>query len=132
MDFWISSPDEAVINIVAQKFPPLWAPAAEDSPAHIIRQARFENGAEWVYVPVGSWDKPTGETTTDAMGNTRPVMGNDGRFYALARWNGDVTDLHFEQAGGTVNVDPATGVMIVEIDGVTLTAPPPVDVPISF
>lgn len=132
MDFWISSPDETALDIVAQKFQLLWAPAADDRPAHIIRQAHFENGAEWIYVPWGAWNKPTDQTVTDSFGNIVPVYTNDGRFYAIARWNGDVADLHFEQTGGTVTTDLTTGVMTVEIDGVILTAPPPVDVPISF
>lgn len=132
MDLWISAPSLDAINLVAQKFPLLWVPATDEEPAHVLPQARFDDGAEWVFVPWGEWLRPTGGTTTDAFGNEVPAMASDGLYYALARWNGDPSGLHFEAVGGTVSVDPETGVMTVVVDDVTLVSPPPPDAPVSF
>lgn len=138
MDFWISSPDLPTLEAVAQQVPGLWVPPVTDAqtgettPGHIIQQYKRDDGTEWVWTPWGFWNKPTGQTTTDAMGNTVPVLSNDGHFYSLARWNGNPVNIPFATAGGTMNTDPETNITTITAGPVTMVSPLPPDCPVSF
>lgn len=134
MDFWCSSPDLPTLEAVAQQVPGLWVDPTTDpaTPGHIAQQLRLEDGTEWVWVPWGFWQRPTGATTTDTFGNPVPVMANDGKFYSLARWNGDPLKMPFAAVGGTMTTDPQTGITTITAGPVTMTSPLPPGCPVSF
>lgn len=64
-----------------------------DARGHPLTGSPLANGGSWFYNAVGVVYQPTGATTTDAFGNTVPVLAALPGVWVRLRVNGDAPDL---------------------------------------
>lgn len=132
IDFLIAYTDESQLFAVAAMIPGLTY-GDGIAPGH----GQWSDGKlvfEWAVTDPVLWRVPTGETMTDAFGNSVPVMVEKPGWYRMFRLNGDPGLLvgYVLQAGGTMEVDPTTGGMTITAAGVTMTSLLPAYPPIQF
>ena len=138
-DFLIFSPSLEAMDAVAQLISGLWIPTSTGPdgriiPGHVGSVLGMPGIGEWFLTPPFQWYVPTGETYVDPFGNTQPVKAPKPGYFWLFRWNADFSELepYIEQGGGTVSIDPDTGITIISAGPVTMTTPIPSGCPMSF
>lgn len=148
-DFLITYPDEPTLDAVAQRVSGLWVATATGPdgviiPGHVGDVRGMPGVGEWAMTTPFRWPKPTGETTTDAEGNTVPVMADDDLWHRTFRWNAPLDALapYLAAGGGTMTVtpatvDPVTGAetpetIVIEAGPIRMESPLPPDTPVRF
>ena len=98
-DFLVTAPDLPTLHAVASQIPGLWVPESTDAqsnvpPAHMVGQGDAPALGGWMWLYIGTWMVPTGQTTNDPFGNPQPIMGpKDSNVYGILRWNGDLATM---------------------------------------
>ena len=142
VDFEVSAPSLADIELVAQNIAGLWSPDSigpgGDIPAHINTGGADPNG--WAWVPWGTWYVQSG--TTVVNGVTVPNMvAKDSNYYGLLRWNGPLESIPLPPGillvtgSQTVNgvTEPTYTITVPVPDGsVTLASPPDPTFPVQM
>ena len=138
-DFLITYPSEAALDAVAQVISGLWIPTTTDAngvtvPGHVGDVHALPDGGAWAMTTPFRWPKPTGATTTDAEGNTVPVLADDGLWHRVFRWSAPFEALtpYLTAGGGTMTTDPDTGAITITAGPITMESPLPDDTPVRY
>lgn len=138
-DFLLSAPSREALDAVAQTLPGLWVSTTTGDdgvviPGHVGDVHALDGGGAWVMTKPFRWLVPTGETTTDELGNTVPMMAAKPGWFWVFRWNAPLAALapYLTLGGGAMTTDPETGAITITAGPITMVSPMPDDTPVRY